>query len=69
MSSFADTVIKDQKEQIRAEDEKMLKHIQNQAKRDAEEEQRRKDKLEQQKKEMRDYLAKQVQEKHDKEVR
>jgi len=41
MSSFADSVVKDQKEQIQAEDEKMLRHIQNQAKKDAEEEQRR----------------------------
>jgi hypothetical protein len=60
MSSFADTVIKDQKEQMRAEDEKMLRHIQNQAKRDEEEDNRRKDKMEVQKKEMRDYLARQV---------
>jgi hypothetical protein len=60
MSSFADTVIKDQKEQMRAEDEKMLRHIQNQAKRDEEEDNRRKDKVEVQKKEMRDYLARQV---------
>lgn len=36
MSSFADSVVKDQKEQIKAEDEKMLRHIQNQAKKDAE---------------------------------
>jgi hypothetical protein len=27
MSSFADSVVKDQKEVIRAEDEKMMKHI------------------------------------------
>jgi len=27
MASFADSVIKDQKEQIRAEEEKMMKHI------------------------------------------
>lgn len=47
----------------------MLKHIQTQAKKDAEEEQRRRDKIEAQKKEMRDYLAKQVQEKHDKAVK
>ena len=32
MASFADSVIKDQKEQIRAEDEKMMKHIENQLK-------------------------------------
>jgi hypothetical protein len=66
MSSFADSVIKDQKDQIKAEDEKMLRHIQNQAKRDAEEEQRRRDKIEAQKAEMREYLGKQVQEKKDK---
>jgi hypothetical protein len=60
MSSFADPVIKDKKEQMRAEDEKMLRHIQNQAKRDEEEDNRRKDKVEVQKKEMRDYLARQV---------
>ena len=32
MASFADSFIKDQKEQIRIEDEKMLRHIENQAK-------------------------------------
>ena len=32
MASFADSVIKDQKEQIRAEDDKMMKHIENQLK-------------------------------------
>ena len=32
MASFADSVIKDQKEQIRLEDEKMLKHIEHQLK-------------------------------------
>ena len=32
MASFADSVIKDQKEQIRAEDEKMMRHIENQLK-------------------------------------
>ncbi len=34
MSSFADSVIKDQKAQIRAEDEKMLRHIENQQRKD-----------------------------------
>ena len=38
MASFADSVIKDQKEQIRAEDEKMMKHIENQLKREADDE-------------------------------
>jgi len=66
MSSFADSVIKDQKEQIRVEDEKMLRHIQNQAKKDSEEEQRRKEKTDGQKKEMREYLDRQVQEKKEK---
>lgn len=36
MASFADSVIKDQKDQIRAEDEKMMKHIQNQLKKERE---------------------------------
>ena len=30
MASFADSVIKDQKEQIKLEDEKMMKHIETQ---------------------------------------
>lgn len=38
MASFADSVIKDQKEQIRAEDEKMMRHIENQLKKEKEEE-------------------------------
>ena len=38
MASFADSVIKDQKEQIGAEDEKMMKHIENQLKREADDE-------------------------------
>lgn len=42
MASFADSVIKDQKEQIRAEDEKMMKHIQNQLKKEQQDEERRK---------------------------
>ena len=32
MATFAESVIKEQKEQIRAEDEKMMKHIENQLK-------------------------------------
>lgn len=32
MASFADSVIKDQKEQIKQEDDKMLRHIDNQLK-------------------------------------
>ena len=46
MASFADSVIKDQKEQIRAEDEKMMRHIENQLERERKDEERRK--LEQQ---------------------
>ncbi len=42
MASFADSVIKDQKEQIRAEDEKMMRHIENQLKKQREDEERRK---------------------------
>ncbi len=38
MASFADSVIRDQKEQIRAEDEKMTKHIQYQLQKEKEEE-------------------------------
>lgn len=64
MASFADSVIKDQKEQIRAEDEKMMKHIENQLKKEKEEEERRRRAAEEQKRQMREYLAKQVDEKH-----
>jgi hypothetical protein len=38
MASFADSVVKDQKEQIRAEDEKMMTHIENQLKKEKDEE-------------------------------
>lgn len=41
MASFADSVIKDQKEQIRLEDEKMLKHIESQLRKEKEEEERK----------------------------
>jgi hypothetical protein len=68
MASFADSVIKDQKEQIRAEDEKMMKHIDNQLRKEKEEEERRRRIAEEQKKQMREYLGRQVDEKHRKEV-
>ena len=42
MASFADSVIKDQKEQIKAEDDKMMRHIENQLQKEKEEEERRK---------------------------
>lgn len=67
MTSYADTVIKDQKEQIRLEDEKMLKHIKNQIKREEEDDVRRRQKQLEQQKDMRDYLARQVEEKRLKE--
>lgn len=38
MASFADSVIKDQKEQIKAEDEKMMRHIDNQLRKEKEDE-------------------------------
>lgn len=68
MASFADSVIKDQKEQIRAEDEKMMKHIENQLAREKADEERRKREQEVQKAKMREYLAKQVEEKKQKEI-
>ena len=68
MASFADSVIKDQKEQIKAEDEKMMKHIENQLAREKADEERRKQEQEVQKQKMRDYLAKQVEEKRQKEI-
>lgn len=36
MASFADSVIKDQKQQIKAEDEKMMKHIESQLRKEKE---------------------------------
>ena len=60
MASFADSVIKDQKDQIRAEDEKMMKHIENQLRKEKEEEDRRKQIANEHKKQMREYLARQV---------
>ena len=42
MASFADSVIKDQKEQIKAEDDKMVRHIKNQLQKENEDEDRRK---------------------------
>ena len=53
MASFADSVIKDQKEQIRAEDEKMMRHIQNQLEREKRDEQRRKMQQQKQRQNMR----------------
>lgn len=66
MASFADSVIKDQKEQIRAEDEKMMRHIENQLRKEKQEEERRRKVAEEQKKQMRDYLGRQVEEKRQK---
>lgn len=43
MSSFADSVVKDQKAVIREEDEKMLKHIKDTNERENAEENRRKE--------------------------
>ena len=40
MASFADSVIKDQKEQIKAEDDKMMRHIENQLQKEKEEEEK-----------------------------
>jgi hypothetical protein len=34
MSSFSDSVVQDQKQQIKSEDEKMMNHIKEQARRD-----------------------------------
>lgn len=42
MASFADSVIKDQKEQIRAEDDKMLKHIESQLEKEKRDDERKK---------------------------
>ena len=68
MASFADSVIKDQKEQIRAEDEKMMRHIENQLERERKDEERRKLEQQRQKQKMREYLNKQVEEKKAKEL-
>jgi hypothetical protein len=63
MASFANSVIMDQKEQIRLENEKMLKFIENQLQKEKAEDERRRQKQEEQKKQMREYLARQVEEK------
>lgn len=68
MASFADSVIKDQKDQIKSEDEKMMRHIENQLAREKADEDRRKQEQEVQKVKMRQYLAKQVDEKKQKEI-
>lgn len=53
MASFADSVIKDQKDQIKAEDDKMMRHIENQLEREKADEARRKREQEEQKAKMR----------------
>ena len=58
MSSFADTVVKDQKAVIREEDDKMLKHIMANIDMENSEEQRKKQQQKVQKFEMREYLNK-----------
>ena len=63
MSSFADSVVQDQKAQIKAEDEKMMRHIESQLDKEKADDERRKREQEEQKKKMREYLAKQVEEK------
>ena len=68
MSSFAESVVKDQKAQIKAEDEKMMRHIESQLQKERENEERRKKEANEKKKEMREYLAKQVEEKKQKEI-
>ena len=68
MASFADSVIKDQKDQIKAEDDKMMRHIENTLAKEKNADQRRKAEQELQKAKMRDYLAKQVEQKKQKEI-
>ncbi len=68
MASFADSVIKDQKEQIKAEDDKMMRHIENQLRKEKDEEERKKRVVEEDKRKMREYLARQVEEKRQKEI-
>ena len=63
MSSFADSVVKDQKEVIRAEDEKMMKHIMANIDRENDQERRKLDLIRKQKVEMREFLTRQVQDK------
>lgn len=65
MSSFADTIVKDQKEAIVAEDRKMLKHLEEQNERDRQIEEQRKHKQHDQKHQMREFLNKQIQEKEE----
>ena len=66
MSMMADTVIKDQKEQILEEERKLLRYHQERENRETQEERRRLEMQNQQKKEMRAFLDKQ---KHEKELR
>jgi hypothetical protein len=53
MSSFADSVIKDQKEQIKVEEDKMMRHIENQLRKEKDEEERKRRVAEQDKQKMR----------------
>ena len=66
MSMMADTVIKDQKEQILDEERKLLRYHQEREHREVEEEKRRFVRGQEQKREMRDFLDKQ---KHEKDLR
>lgn len=68
MSSFADSVVQDQKAQIKAEDEKMVRHIESHLQKEKENDERRKREENQKKKEMREYLAKQVEDKKRREI-
>jgi len=63
MNMMADTVVKDQKAQILAEEKKLLAHVNSKEAQDAEEDRRRNQRLNDQKKEMRDYLDQQMAEK------
>ena len=60
MSSFADSVVKDQRQVIKQEDQKMLNHILEQNEREKQEDVRKKEDSKVQKGEMREYLKKQM---------
>lgn len=68
MSAFADTVVKDQKAVIREEDDKMMRHILDQEEKNRQEDERKAQNQRQQKQEMRAYLNKQMDEKHNRQV-
>ncbi|KRX10850.1 hypothetical protein PPERSA_12201 [Pseudocohnilembus persalinus] len=63
MSAFADSVVKDQKQIIREEDQKMMRHILDQNARENADDEARREAQRQQKREMREFLQKQMQEK------